>query len=95
MSAGRGCDQAYKTERDEVMKPEYKNKAEFINNLCDLLRTDLRSSVDLLHYEIRSFDGYEDEIVHVCYTGGHHETILVTNYTIGMIAKEVINEVYK
>lgn len=77
------------------MKPEYKNKAEFINNLCDLLRTDPRSSVDLLHYEIRTFDGYEDEIVHICYTGGHHVSLLVTANSIGAIAKEVINEVYK
>lgn len=77
------------------MKDELKKKAEFINSLCDLLRTDPRSSVDLLHYEVRSEGGCTDEIVHICYTGGHHVSILVTAYTIGMIAKEIINEVYK
>ena len=40
------------------MKEELKKKAEFVNSLCDLLRTDPRSSVDLLHYEVVTFDGY-------------------------------------
>lgn len=77
------------------MKEVLKKKAEFVIRLCDLLRTDPRSSVELLHYEIVTFDGDTDEYVHVCYTGGHHVSILVTKYTIGMIAKEIINEVYK
>ena len=77
------------------MKFELKKKAEFVNGLCDLLRTDPRSSVDLLHYEAVSFDGYYDEYVHVCYTGGHHVALLVTANSLGAIAKAVINEVYK
>lgn len=77
------------------MKDELRRKAEFVNGLCDLLRTDQRSNIDLLHYEVVTFDGDTDEYVHVCYTGGHHVSILVTAYTVGMIAKEIINEVYK
>lgn len=77
------------------MKDELRRKAEFVNGLCDLLRTDQRSNIDLLHYEVVTFDGDTDEYVHVCYTSGHHVSILVTAYTIGMIAKEIINEVYK
>ncbi len=77
------------------MKEELKKKAEFVNGLCDLLRTDPRSSIDLLHYEAVTFDGYTSEYVHVCYTGGHHVPLFVTGYSIGAIAKAVINEVYK
>ena len=77
------------------MKFELKKKAEFVNGLCDLLRTDPRSSIDLLHYEVVTFDGDTDEYVHVCYTGGHHIPLLVTGNSIGAIAKAVINEVYK
>lgn len=77
------------------MKEELKKKAEFVNGLCDLLRTDPRSGVDLLHYEVRSEGGCTDEIVHICYTGGHHIALLVTTNSIGLIAKEIINEVYK
>ena len=71
----------------------YKEKAEFVNSLCDILRTDPRSNVDLLHYELLS--ELNDEIVHVCYIGGHHVKLLVTGSSIGAIAKEIINEVYK
>ena len=77
------------------MKEVLKKKAEFVNGLCDLLRTDPRSSVDLLPYEVVTFDGYTSEYVHVCYTGGHHIPLLVTGNSIGAIAKAVINEVYK
>ena len=77
------------------MKAELKKKAEFVNGLCDLLRTDPRSSIDLLHYEAVTFDGYTSEYVHVCYTGGHHVPLFVTGNPIGAIAKAVINEVYK
>ena len=77
------------------MKEELKKKAEFVNGLCDLLRTDPRSSIDLLHYEVVIFDGYTSEYVHVCYTGGHHVPLFVTGNSIGAIAKAVINEVYK
>lgn len=77
------------------MKDELRRKAEFVNGLCDLLRTDPRSSIDLLHYEVVTFDGYINEYVHVCYTGGHYVPLLVTGNSIGAIAKAVINEVYK
>ena len=77
------------------MKEVLKKKAEFVIRLCDLLRTDPRSSIDLLHYEVVTFDGYTSEYVHVCYTGGHHVPLLVTGNSIGAIAKAVINEVYK
>ena len=77
------------------MKDELRRKAEFVNGLCDLLRTDQRSNIDLLHYEVVTFDGYINEYVHVCYTGGHHVPLLVTGNSIGAIAKAVINEVYK
>ena len=77
------------------MKEKLKKKAEFVNGLCDLLRTDPRSSIDLLHYEAVTFDGYTSEYVHVCYTGGHHVPLFVTGNSIGAIAKAVINEVYK
>lgn len=77
------------------MKEELKKKAEFVNSLCDLLRTDPRSSVDLLHYEVVTFDGYTYEYIHVCYIGGHRVSLNVTGNSIGAIAKEVINEVYK
>ena len=77
------------------MKAELRKKAEFVNGLCDLLRTDPRSSIDLLHYEAVTFDGYTSEYVHVCYTGGHHVPLFVTGNSIGAIAKAVINEVYK
>ena len=77
------------------MKEVLKKKAEFVIGLCDLLSTDPRSSVDLLHYEVVTFDGYTSEYVHVCYTGGHHVPLLVTGNSIGAIAKAVLNEVYK
>ena len=77
------------------MKDELRRKAEFVNGLCDLLRTDPRSSVDLLHYEVVTFDGHYDEYVHICYTGGHHITLLVTANSLGAIAKAVVNEVDK
>lgn len=77
------------------MKAELRKKAEFVNGLCDLLRTDPRSSVDLLHYEVVTYDGYTYEYVHVCYIGGHHISLPVTANSIGAIAKAVINEVYK
>lgn len=71
----------------------YKEKAEFVNGLCDILRTDPRSNIELLHYD--SNNEYNDEVVHVCYRGGHHVKLLVTANSIGAIAKEIINEVYK
>ena len=77
------------------MKAELKKKEEFVNELYNLKRTDPRSNIDLLHYEVVTFDGYTDEYVHVCYTGGHHIPLLVTGNSIGAIAKAVINEVYK
>ena len=77
------------------MKEVLKKKAEFVNGLCDLLRTDPRSNIDLLHYEVVSYDGYIYEYVHVCYIGGHHISLNVTGNSIGAIAKAVINEVYK
>lgn len=77
------------------MKEVLKKKAEFVIGLCDLLRTDPRSNIDLPHYEVATFAGDTDEYVHICYTGGHHVSILVTECTIGMIAKKIINEVYK
>lgn len=75
------------------MSNEYLKKAEFVNGLCDLLLTDPRSNVDLLHYELLS--DLNEEIVHVCYIGGHHVKLLVTGTSIGFITKEIINEVYK
>lgn len=75
------------------MSNEYLKKAEFVNGLCDLLLTDHRSNVDLLHYEPNN--EYNDEVVHVCYKGGHRVKLLVTGTSIGFIAKEIINEVYK
>lgn len=77
------------------MKEVLKKKAEFVIGLCDLLRTDPRSNIDLLHYEVVTFDGDTDEYIQVCYTGGHHISLLVTGKSIGTIAKAVINEVYK
>lgn len=75
------------------MSNEYSKKAEFVNGLCDLLLTDPRSNIELLHYEPNN--EYNDEVVHVCYRGGHHVKLLVTGTSIGFIAKEIINEVYK
>ena len=75
------------------MSNEYSKKAEFVNGLCDILRTDPRSNIELLHYEPNN--EYNDEVVHVCYRGGHHVKLLVTANSIGAIAKEIINEVYK
>ena len=95
MPTGGWSNQADKAERNEAMKEVLKKKAEFVIRLCDLLRTDPRSSIDLLHYEVVTFDGYTSEYVHVCYTGGHHVPLLVTGNSIGAIAKAVINEVYK
>lgn len=77
------------------MKSVYKEKAKFVNDLCDLLRTDPRSSVDLLHYEVRIEGGYTDEIVHICYEGGHRVKLLVTADSKGAILKAIANEVYK